>query len=443
MPATSPTTAVNQHYLSKVMGLADVMDVAASEDIVDMRGMKLVAKGTRLTRSQQTTLGQHRLRQSLESSLVAEGATDAATIVAHARRILDTSTPLRRIVGTARGGPDPLALLGSMRFGNAMRMMLTLTERDGPHALDHSITVSLLSISMAKQLNLAPDGQMTAGLAGLLHDIGELYIDPAYLKPGKRLQPHEWSHLVVHPHIGQMLINDLESYPALVGRAVAEHHERGDGTGYPRQLHAKEMSPAGQAVAVAEMIAGVLQKDNPLERAELALKLVPGEYAHQLLSAVSGALRSQESDTHASPVAPPCDESVGTLSRRIACILESGQSLRHSPKPKSARALELLERTMERVLTIQRAFVSTGLDAYLKLDHGLHDANPGMLFEKDVATREIHWRLRDIARDVALHCTQSPADQLLFNSLIGMLDDDTSTPVPAFQIGSAQAAALA
>lgn len=443
MPATSPTTAVNQHYLSKVMGLTDVMPVAASEDIVDLRGMKLVVKGTRLTRAQQTTLGQHRLRQSLESSLVAEGALDAAAIVAHATRILDTSTALRRIVGTARGGPDPLALLGSMRFGNAMRMMLTLTDRDGPHALDHSITVSLLSISMAKQLNLAPDGQMTAALAGLLHDIGELYIDPQYLKPGRRLQPHEWSHLVVHPHIGQMLINDLESYPAVVGRAVAEHHERGDGTGYPRQLGAKDISPAGQAVAVAEMIAGVLQKDNPLERAELALKIVPGEYAHRLLSAVSGARRSQESASHASPVAPPCDERVSTLSRRIACILEAGRALTHSPTPKSARGVELLAQTMERALTVQRAFVSTGLDVYLQLDHGLQDANSDMLFEKDVATREIHWRLRDIARDLALHCAQSPADQMLFASLIGMLDDDTSTPVPAMQIGSAQAAALA
>lgn len=123
MPAILPAAAVNQHYLSKVMGLADLMEVAASEDIVDLRGNKLVAKGTRMTRSQQTTLTQHKLRQSLESSLITAGATDAATIINHATRLLE------------------------------MRMMLTLTERDGPHALDHSITVSLLSIAMARQLS--------------------------------------------------------------------------------------------------------------------------------------------------------------------------------------------------------------------------------------------------------------------------------------------------
>lgn len=442
MPAQSPNSAVNQHYLSKVMGLTEVMDVAASEDIVDTRGMKLVAKGTRLTRSQQDTLGMHRLRQPLESVLVAEGATDASTIVTHATRILDANPALRHIIGSVSGaGPAPLALLASMRFGHAMRMMLTLTERDGLHALDHSITVSLLSICMARQLNLAPDGQMTAALAGLLHDIGELYIDPAYLRPGKRLLPHEWSHLVVHPHIGQMLITDLESYPSAVARAVAEHHERADGTGYPRQLHRKDLSPAGQAVAVAEMIAGVLQKDHPLARAELALKIIPGEYAHELLSAISGALRSQEAAAQPAALPRADDEGIGTLSRRIACILEAAQALSASATPKSARALELLARTSDRVRTIQRAFISTGLDIYARQDHGLHECDDSMLFEKDVAAREITWRLRDIARDVALQCASSAPDQMLFSGLIGMLDDDTSTPIPGLQIGSAAAAA--
>lgn len=91
------------------------------------------------------------------------------------------------------------------------------------------------------------------------------------------------------------------------------------------------------------------------------------------------------------------------------------------------------------MLTIQCAFISAGLDAYLKKDHGLHDADASMLFEKDVALREIEWRLRDIARDVALHCSASPAEQAQFASLICMLDNDTSTTVPGLQIGAVQA----
>ena len=47
------------------------------------------------------------------------------------------------------------------------------------------------------------------------------------------------------------------------------------------------------------------------------------------------------------------------------------------------------------------------------------------MFEKAVATREIQWRLRDIARDLALHTAGSPDEKSLFAALIELLDDDS------------------
>jgi hypothetical protein len=89
----------------------------------------------------------------------------------------------------------------------------------------------------------------------------------------------------------------------------------------------------------------------------------------------------------------------------------------------------LLGRTLERILTIQRSFISTGIDAYLNVNHGLND--DGMLrFEKAVATGEIQWRLRDIARDLALHTAASPDEKSLFASLIALLDDDSDGILP-------------
>jgi hypothetical protein len=316
-----------------------------------------------------------------------------------------------------------------MSFGDPLRMLLTLADHDGVQALEHAVSVSLLSICMARKLQLSGDEQHAAGLAGLLHDIGELYTAPAWLVPGKRLLPHEWAHLVVHPRLGQMLVTELAPYPPAVGRAVAEHHERFDGSGYPRQTPGKRLSGPGQAVSVAEMIAGVLGKDSPLERAELALKIIPGEHARELVSAISGARRLQ------APAHPaPHDEVAGRedprrLSRRIRAVLELGQELQDGPGAKSPHAHDLLGRTLERILTIQRSFISTGIDAYLNVNHGLND--DGMLrFEKAVATGEIQWRLRDIARDLALHTAASPDEKSLFASLIALLDDDSDGILP-------------
>lgn len=420
-------TAINKHFLNKLLRLAAAKQVMATHDIVDVHGTTLVACGARLDGEHFAVLAGRKLKRTIESSLRVDDAVDTALIVSTARRIIDTSMPIRSILEAAGGNAaGALAHLSAMAFGDAMRMLLTLADHDGAHALEHAVSVSLLSIGMAGQLRLSDDEQHAAGLAGLLHDIGELYIAPAWLAPGKRLLPHEWAHLVMHPRLGQMLVSELGAYPPAVGRAIAEHHERCDGTGYPRQSPGKRISAAGQAVSVAEMIAGVLGKDNPLERAELALKIVPGEHARELVSAISGALRMESNYHPAAHDDTAGREDASRLFRRICAVLEQGQDLLDGPGAKSPHSRDLLAQMLERMLTIQRAFISTGLDIYLNANHGLNDVADGVLkFEKAVATREIQWRLRDIARDLALHTAGSPDEKSLFASLTGLLDDDS------------------
>jgi hypothetical protein len=430
MPEIALNTAVNQHFLDKLMGLADVKRVTATQDMVDVHGVRVVAAGTRIGAGDAAALAGRKLKKTIESSLRVEDAVDAGLIVQLARRIIATSMPVDRILAASGDSAGAaLAQLSTMTFDDPLRMLLTLADHDGAHALEHAVSVSLLSICMARKLQLPADGQHAAGLAGLLHDIGELYTAPAWLVPGKRLLPHEWAHLVVHPRLGQLLVGELAAYPQAVGRAVAEHHERFDGTGYPRQTPGKRISAAGLAVSVAEMIAAVLGKDSPLERAELALKIIPGEHARELVSAISGARRLQ------GPTDPVThDEAAGRedprrLSRRLCAVLELGQQLQDGPGAKSPRARDLLGGTLERILTIQRSFISTGLDGDLPVNHDLSE-DGALRFEKAVATREIQWRLRDIARDLALHTAASPDEKSLFASLIALLDDDSAGPLP-------------
>jgi HD-GYP domain-containing protein (c-di-GMP phosphodiesterase class II) len=422
-------TAVNKHFLDKLMRLAEAKSITATQDIVDFHGVQLIGRGTRIGAHHAEVLSGSKLKKSIESSLRVDDPVDTGLIVRTAECILDTSMPISRILGATGGSAAaPLAQLANMAFGDPMRMLLTMADHDGAHALEHAVSVSLLSICMARKLQLSEDDQQAAGLAGLLHDIGELYIAPAWLAPGKRLQPHEWAQLVMHPRLGQILVGELASYPAAVARAVAEHHERFDGSGYPRQAPGKRISAVGQAVSVAEMIAGVLGKDHPLERAELALKIIPGEHARELVSAISDALRMGSGSHQPEHVESGGREDSRRLFRRLGAALEQGQDLLDGPGARSPHACDLLVRTLERIRTIQRAFISTGMDAYLNLDHSLHAALDGvLLFEKAVVTREIQWRLRDIARDLALHTAGSPDEKSQFASLIELLDDDSDT----------------
>lgn len=420
--------SVNANYLDKVMVLAEEMDVEATEDIFDARGMKLVAKGTRISRNLQEKLILHRLRKPLESSIAVEGGIDNLAVMNEAELLIDKVLPILYMCkAISDKGPSPQKILKQIKFGNAMSMMLTITERGGQAALAHSVTVSIIAICLAKKLNLSESDQATVALAGLLHDIGELYIAPEYLtKRSTRLQPHEWRHVVVHPRIGQMLIEELEKCPTEVARAVSEHHERFDGGGYPRQIAGKNISIHGQILSVAETMSGVFHRsDRQLERAELALKIIPGEHPRELVSAISSVLRlSQKEQAHNAEefIVSEMNANVIGIYENINSSLHLSNQLLNSNLIKSKQAKEILLRAVQQAMTIKRAFSSTGLDQCLA--EGVNFDDKAIRFEIDVASREIQWRLRDIARNLALQSSLlSPEETNAFQSLILMFDE--------------------
>jgi len=428
-----PTSSVNTHYLERVIDLAEERHVAATEDIFDTRGMKLVAKGTRISRSLKEKLIVHKLHKSLESCIALQDGVDTIAIMREAHRIAEAFAPIAYIVEEAsKGRQSPFEVMSSIQFGNAMSMMLTLTERGGEAALSHSVMVSLLSTCLASKLGLDAKSQAGVALSGLLHDIGELYIEPKFLHPERRLMPSEWRHVIVHPRVGQMLIADLENYPVAVAQAVGEHHERFNGAGYPARLAGRNISVPGQILSVAEMIAELLgEQDSPLERAELALRIIPNEHAFSLVSAVSSTLRLH----HSVPSVPKQDgaladeanERAKILFDHIAVVVETGDKMMELPRLNAGKARELLDLTIKRIDTIQRAFYSTGLDSSRNEDAA---RDQEIMFEAIVATREIQWRLRDLARDVALHCALlGAAEAESFQPLIAMLDAE---PDPSY-----------
>ncbi len=428
-PAHGMDGSVNRHYLNKVLDLADVMPVVATEDIYDSHGMKLLAKGAGVSRLLQEKIILHKLKKPIESTLVVEGGVDATTLVRTAKRVIDTCAPLDNILrSTCIGGFTPLTTLSNMSFGNAITMMLTISERDGSQAFEHALIVSLLSICWAKKLHFTEQEQQIAGLAGLLHDVGELYIEPAYLIRQTHLLPHQWTHVVVHPRIGQMLIAECETFPAGVARAVAEHHEHYDGGGYPRRLHGNQISAPGQVVGMAELVGSLLATSRSLERAELAIKIFPGEHEHGLLSAISGSLhlsrlglRRHEENERA--LADDDDENLEHLHERMSSSLACARKLLEQTSVKSPQMAEILTQSVDRIRAIERAFVGTGMDVYLSQSSLFsRDVDDIILFEKEVVTREIQWRLRCLARDLALRSGASD-DSSIFSELIGLLDD--------------------
>ncbi|MBN1426477.1 HD domain-containing protein [Candidatus Fermentibacteria bacterium] len=127
-----------------------------------------------------------------------------------------------------------------------------LESKDTYTGGDHSRRVASLSRRLAAQLDDASGHDerhlKTVELGGLLHDIGKLMIPWSLLNRLRPLQPHEIELLHHHAAAGEALLMDI-GLPELA-RIAGEHHERPDGTGYPRGITA--LSLDGAVVAVAD-----------------------------------------------------------------------------------------------------------------------------------------------------------------------------------------------
>lgn len=122
-----------------------------------------------------------------------------------------------------------------LRNESAMLWLARLKTQDLYTSL-HCLSVSILAMGFGKHLGL-PDAKLELlGMAGLLHDVGKMKLDPLVLnKPGK-LTAEEFAHIKQHPSFGYRALCDQPDIPGAAVQAAYGHHERLDGGGYPRGL---------------------------------------------------------------------------------------------------------------------------------------------------------------------------------------------------------------
>jgi len=114
---------------------------------------------------------------------------------------------------------------------------------------------------IAKQLKLPPDDVEKIKIAGAMHDIGKIGIpDHVLLKPGK-LTPEEWKVMRQHSYIGALILKGSESELLQAGEIIAySHHEKWDGSGYPRGLAAENIPLYGRICALADVFDALTSK---------------------------------------------------------------------------------------------------------------------------------------------------------------------------------------
>jgi len=423
----------NPHLLDRVMALADSKEVLAAEDIYTDKGIKLLSRGSQLDRAMQERLLSHKLKRPLVQSLsVAEQITgEALGLLA---QILLEEQPMLVRLCAPYGVESLLADLAAAPLSKVSLLLLTLSQRTEGAAMRHAVMVSLIALSLGRSLRLSPDAMRQLAVAGLLHDIGELYIDPAVLAASHHVTQEEWRSLAVHPVVGHRLILETTDLGDMVARIVLEHHERIDGSGYPRGLLEAAISPAGQALAAAEMVVGLLGKvSDSGNRLDLALKVVSSGHAPPVMLKLRDSLVA-ESAMCGLPLYSS-EGVIGALDRLVGNLdIIHNALIRSHDEATVAETRELVAGAVERFGVIRRAFLRTGLGSIpaAEIRTLLADTPAEELAEAMGIVDELNWRVRELSRAVSLRISMLPVDERNHLApLLSTLADPLAHRVPA------------
>jgi putative nucleotidyltransferase with HDIG domain len=144
-------------------------------------------------------------------------------------------------------------------MGPTVRALLVRLGVKDDYTAEHTRGVALRAVQVGEELGLAPVRLRELAVGGLLHDVGKLAVPNEILQKPGALTDEEFDAIKRHPEIGAELVREL-GFSKQVARLVLDHHERLDGTGYPRGLGAPDLDIETRILAVCDVFDALLSK---------------------------------------------------------------------------------------------------------------------------------------------------------------------------------------
>jgi PAS domain S-box-containing protein/putative nucleotidyltransferase with HDIG domain len=138
-------------------------------------------------------------------------------------------------------------------MGDTIKAMSMVVETRDPYTAGHQDKVARLAAAIAKKMNLPEEAIRGIQMAGVIHDIGKMYIPADILSKPSKLSSIEMQLINTHSQAGYDIMKDVE-FPWPVARIILEHHERMDGSGYPYGRSNNDILLEARIIAVADVV---------------------------------------------------------------------------------------------------------------------------------------------------------------------------------------------
>jgi HD-GYP domain-containing protein (c-di-GMP phosphodiesterase class II) len=145
----------------------------------------------------------------------------------------------------------------STNLTETIQAIAATVEMRDPYTAGHEKRVAELSVAIGQELGMAKEQLDGLRIAGTVHDVGKIRIPAEILSKPLRLNELEYGLIKLHPEAGYDILKGI-NFPWPIAAIVWQHHERLDGSGYPRGLKGSEILLEAQILAVADVVESIL-----------------------------------------------------------------------------------------------------------------------------------------------------------------------------------------
>ena len=131
-----------------------------------------------------------------------------------------------------------------------LRIIPSLQLRNKNFLVSHTMRSTVLAVTIGLQLRMPQPKLIELGVASVLHEIGMLRLSPNLYMKDSSLTPAERNQILTHPIISYNILKDM-NFPLNILLGILDHHEREDGSGYPRRIRGNNISLYAKIIAVA------------------------------------------------------------------------------------------------------------------------------------------------------------------------------------------------
>ncbi len=381
-------------YLRAVARAGDRKALVVAQPIYSANGIKLLDTGARIDSRIFERLFHHSLREPIDQCVSAAEAIGGQEMVARAREIVVQCGLLAHFAATLGGREERLwAVLASCSFPPAIQTRLTVVRETRTDLFDHALRATFIALFVGMQSAFSDRDLEILVYAALLHDVGMMHIDPAQMIQGKPLDAGARRTLLTHPLTAEMIVRREPALSPMVAAAVAQHHERLDGTGYPRGLKDEGICKFARILMLVEIVAAVIEggRDDLDLQISMILRLNRGSFDPDFSAVLLQSLPQVALPRNAAKFNR--EEYERVMSLFDYWVLLSGDAVL---APDSADAA--LDR---RIARLRKWLAETGIGsgrASAAVAAGEEQASVGV--ELQAIARELLWHLRQVAMDI-------------------------------------------